>query len=189
MDLQTIRRHITVEEYHRMSEARIFREDERLELIDGEIIKMTPIGVKHASCVNRLAEFFIQRLAARAIVSIQNPVCLGEHSEPEPDIAILQRDEKSYMTRRPNAGDVYLIMEFADGSVEFDRKVKLPVYARVGIPEVWIVDLVSDYVEIYRTPTFFGYESVAKKQGSDVIAPSSFPDVVVTVDWIVGKLT
>ncbi len=111
MVLQTIRRQITVVEYHRMGEAGIFNDNERLELIDGEIVKMTPIGSRHAHCVNRMTEFLITHLGNRAMVSIQNPVCLGKHSEPQPDIAIIKRSEREYITRHPDVSDVYLIIE------------------------------------------------------------------------------
>ena len=188
MVLQTIRRQITVEEYHRMGDAGIFHDDERLELIDGEIVKMTPIGSRHAYCVNRMTEFLITHLGNRAIVSTQNPVYLGKYSEPQPDVAIIKRSERRYMTRHPGVSDVYLIIEFADSSINFDHDVKLPAYAKAGIHEVWIVDLVSECVEIYQEPTTSGYKKMNKKKASDTFSPSSFPDMTIAVNWVLGKV-
>ena len=188
MVLQTIRRQITVEEYHRMGEAGIFRDNERLELIDGEIVKMTPIGSRHAHCVNRMTEFLITHLGSRAMVSIQNPVCLGKYSEPQPDIAIIKRSEREYITRHPGVSDVYLIIEFAESSIDFDHDVKLPIYAKAGIHEVWIVDLVSECVEIYQEPTSAGYKQMNTKKTSDTFSPSSFSDITVTVNRVLGKV-
>ncbi len=188
MVIQTIHRQITVEEYHRMGDVGILHDDERLELIDGEIIKMTPIGSRHAYCVNRMTEFLVTRLGSRAIVSTQNPVCLGKFSEPQPDIAIIKRSERKYMTRHPDASDVYLIIEFADSSINFDRDVKLPAYAKAGIYEVWIIDLVSECIEIYQEPATSGYKKMNKNKGSDTFAPSSFPDITIAANWALGKI-
>lgn len=187
MNLQIMRRLITVEEYHQMIEAGILGEDEHVELIDGEIIKMAAIGSPHASCVDRLNEFFITRLPGRATVRIQNPVCLGEHSEPEPDLAIVHRYEKGYIERHPNPDEVYLIIEVADSSLEFDREIKLPLYAKAGIPEVWVVDLPGECIEIYQEPSPFGYGLMRKKRGSDAISPLAFPDISVPIEWALGK--
>jgi len=189
MVLQTIRRKITVAEFQRMGDIGIFHNDERLELIDGEIIKMTPIGSRHAYCVNRMAEFLITHLGNRAMVSTQNPVCLGKYSEPQPDIAIIKRTERKYMTSHPDASDVYLIIEFADSSINFDHDVKLPAYAKAGIQEVWIVDLISGCIEIYQEPTTSGYKKVNKKKGSDTFSPSSFPDITIIVNQALGRIT
>lgn len=187
MNLQTMRRLISVEEYYQMGEAGIFEEAERLELIEGDIFMMSPIGSPHASCVDRLAEFFITRLSGRATVRIQNPVRMGEHSEPEPDLAIVHRDEKAYMERHPNPDEVYLIIEVADSSIEFDREIKLPLYAKAGIPEVWVVDLPGECIEIYQEPSPFGYGLMRKKRGSDAIFPLAFPDISVPIEWVLGK--
>ncbi len=183
-----MRRTVTVEDYHRMGEAGIFHEDERIELIDGEIIKMTPIGSRHASCVKRLNQFFTVQLKERALVSVQDPIQLDEHSEPQPDIALLHPERSAYMHHHPTAGEVYLIIEVSDTSSSFERDIKLQLYAKAGIPEVWLVDLLSGCIEIYQEPSPFGFGLIRKKRGSDVISPSCFPDISVAVDWVIGAV-
>lgn len=185
MNLQTMRRFITVDEYHQMGETGIFKEDEHLELIDGEIVKMTPIGSRHASCVDRLNEFFVTLLTGRAIVRVQNPIYLSEHSELEPDIAITKRYEKAYITKHPEPKDIYLIVEVADTSINFDREVKIPLYAKAGIIEVWLVDLNEDCVEIYQKPAHDKYHIIYKKYGAETISPLSFPDYKITLNELI----
>ena len=142
-----------VDEFYRIYEAGVFHEDDRIELIDGEILHMTPIGIKHIACVNRLNELFMARFRKRAIVSIQNPVRLSKVAEPEPDIALLKYREDFYTDGHPSANDILLIVEVADSSVEYDRNLKLPQYAKNKIPEVWLVNINEEHVEIYRDPS------------------------------------
>lgn len=182
MNLQTMRRFITVNEYHQMGETGIFKEDEHLELIDGEIINMTPIGFRHASCVDRLNELFVTHLSGKAIVRVQNPVYLNEYSELEPDIAITKRYEKAYITKHPEPKDIYLIVEVADTSINFDREVKVPLYAKAGIIEVWLVDLNENSIEIYQKPVNEKYCAICKKYGAEIVSPLSFPDYKITIN-------
>ena len=185
MNLQTMRRFITVNEYHSMGERGIFKENEHLELIDGEIINMTPIGFRHANCVDRLNEFFVTHLTGKAIVRVQNPVYLNEYSELEPDIAITKRYEKAYITKHPEPKDIYLIVEVADTSINFDREIKVPLYAKAGIIEVWLVDLNEDCVEVYQEPVHEKYRAIYKKYDSEIISPLSFPDFKIAINKLI----
>jgi Uma2 family endonuclease len=146
-------RKITAAEYHQMGKAGILRPDERVELLDGKIIKMAPIGSRHASTVNRLAHFFIELLAAIApnqvIVSTQNPLRLSNFSEPQPDLCLLRYRSDFYSSRSVEPSDVLLLIEVSDSSLRFDRKVKIPLYAASGVAEVWIVDLDLPAIEVF----------------------------------------
>jgi Uma2 family endonuclease len=188
MSIQMMRRTVMVEEYHRMGEAGIFREDERIELINGDIIKMTPIGSRHASCVKRLNQYFTVNLKEKALVSVQDPLQLDECSEVQPDVALLHPEESAYLHHHPTPQDVYLIVEVSDGSLSFGRDVKLQLYAKTGIIGVWLVDLLSGCIEMYQEPSSFGYGLMRKKRGSDVISPSMFPAISIAVEWVIGKV-
>ncbi|HEX2172260.1 MAG TPA: Uma2 family endonuclease, partial [Dehalococcoidia bacterium] len=142
----------TAAEYHRMAEAGILGEDDRVELIEGEIVDMAPRGSRHAASVRRSDELFSKRLTGSATVSTQCPIQLGAHSEPELDLCLLRRRDDYYAAAHPRPEDVLLVLEVADTSLAFDLEVKLPLYARARIPEVWVVDLNDDCVQVYRNP-------------------------------------
>src|SRR5690554_3847041 len=133
-------RRFTVEEYHAMARAGILTEDDRVELLEGRIVTMSPIGSRHVEVVRRLTELFILRAREHAIVSAQNPVRLDRHSEPEPDLALLVRKE-AYAARHPRPDEVLLLIEVAASTLAFDLREKVPLYARAGIGEVWVVAL------------------------------------------------
>jgi Uma2 family endonuclease len=179
------RRHFTVDEYYCMAKAGVLREDERVELLDGEIIEMSPIGGRHAGCVDDLGEWFIVRLVGRARVRVQNPVRLSSGSEPEPDIALVRPRPDRYRRGHPGPGDVLLIIEVADTTLDYDRDTKLPFYAAAGIPEVWIWDLNGERVLVYREPHEGQYRraSVIKR---GVLSPMAFPDPELLVDDFLG---
>jgi Uma2 family endonuclease len=186
MAVQLLRRRFTVEEYHQMAEAGVFSEDERVELIDGEIIEMAAIGSRHASCVMRLNYLFSQRIGEQAIVNVQNPVHLSLSSEPQPDVALLRPRADFYAQGHPQPPDVFLIVEVADSSVGFDRELKAPLYARAGIPEMWLANLTDDHVDVYRHPHPSGYQEIRRVQRGQRLAPAAFPDVDLAVDDILG---
>ena len=174
------RRRFTVEEYCAMADAGILAEDERIELLDGEIIVMPPIGAPHEDGTTRLSSGLIYRLHGRAWVRVQNAVRLDDYGLPEPDIAVVRlRDD--YHRERAAPADVLLLIEVADSSLESEREVKLPRYAAAGIPEVWIVNLRTRQVEAYNDPGDGAYQSrrVVGAEGS--ISPRAFPDVVLNV--------
>jgi len=177
------RRRFTSAEYHAMAEAGILSEDERVELIAGEIVRMAPIGSRHAGCVKRLNRQF-SLLGDRALVSVQDPIALGPSHEPEPDLAILRPREDDYTQSHPAPSDVLLLIEVADFSLDYDRTVKIPLYARAGIPEVWLVDLVQRAVEIYRQPSEGGYGDVRVLHPGDSLSPRAFPDFQLPVESI-----
>jgi len=174
------RRLSTVDEYHRMGEAGILTEDDRVELIEGELVAMAPIGSEHASATNALTRLLVLAVGERGVVSVGNPVRLTRHSEPQPDFAVLKpRDDYRRMLPRPE--DTMLAVEVANTSLDYDRKVKLALYARSFIPEVWIVNLAADEVEVYRTPAGDSYSSVTRAGRSDSLTIGLLPGVLVPV--------
>lgn len=152
MPVQLLRRKFTIKQYNQMIEAGIFAEDNRVELIRGEIVEMASIGRRHASSVKRLNALFNQRLAGLVIVGVQDPVELEDNSEPQPDLALLRLRDDFYEAGHPQVEDVFLLVEVADTSIEFDQEVKIPLYAESGISEVWVVDINQQCLEVYRQP-------------------------------------
>lgn len=169
------RHRITVRDYYRMAEVGILNATDRVELIDGEIVDMAPIGSKHAFIVSRLARFFTLASHDNYLVSTQNPVRLDEFSEPQPDLALLKPG--NYMDRLPGPADVLLIVEVAHTSINFDREVKLTLYARHGIPEVWLLDLADGELTVYREPVDGQYRDMRKPSANErisaLLAPSA----------------
>jgi Uma2 family endonuclease len=175
-------RRFTVDDYHRMGEAGILAEDDRVELLAGEIVEMSPIGPRHAGTVDRLTRLFSSRLGARVIVRTQNPILLrAEDSEPQPAIALLRPRADYYTRAHPEAQDVYLVIEVADTSLEKDREVKFPIYASAGILEAWLLNVSAGHVEIHRRPTASGYADVRLLQPDESVTPLAFPDLTLTV--------
>ena len=156
-----------VDEFARMGEAGIFTEDDRVELIDGTVLEMTPIGPPHAGIVGRLTELFVTRLAGRAYVSVQNPIRLDRHTEPQPDLVVARRRRSGYTDRHPDADDVLLVVEVADSSLRHDRDQKAPRYGRAGIPETWLVDLATETVTVYSDPGPDGYARAQVRHRGD----------------------
>ncbi|MEF8982616.1 Uma2 family endonuclease [Thiohalorhabdus sp.] len=147
----------TVEDYHRMAEDGILHPDERVELVRGEVVEMTPIGSRHAAIVNQLTSLLVPAAAERAIVSVQNPIRLSLYDEPEPDLALLRPRGDWYSNELPGPEAVRLVIEVADASLPYDRETKLGLYAGSGIPEAWLVDLVNNVVAVYSQPGDSGY--------------------------------
>jgi Uma2 family endonuclease len=186
MAVQILRRRFTIEEYYLMAKAGILGEDDRVELIDGEIVEMPPIGIPHASHVDRLNRLFTLRLGESAIVRVQNPVRLSEHSEPQPDIALLRPRDDFYTSAHPGPQDVLLVIEIADTSIDYDRQVKAPLYARAGIPEYWLVDLTGQRIEVYRDPAAGEYRQVRLVRRSERLAPEALPLLELSSSDILG---
>lgn len=147
----------SVDDYYRMTEAGILRPGDRVELIEGEIIDRVPIGSRHAAAVKRIAHILRQTVGERAYLSVQDPVRLGRYSEPQPDIALLLPRTDFYAAAHPGPADVLLIVEVADSTLRFDRDIKLPLYARHDIPEVWLVDIENAQFTIHTGPQADGY--------------------------------
>jgi Uma2 family endonuclease len=186
MSVQMQRRLFTVQEYHLMGEAGILGEDDRVELIEGEIVQMAAIGTRHASSVKRLIAVFSDLDRRRAIIGAQDPIQLTERTEPQPDIVLLQPRADYYATAHPVPSEVLLLVEVSDSTVNFDRDVKVPNYARSGIQEVWLWDLEVNCLEVYRYPTADGYTSMQKFERGEMVSPLAFPEFEVSVDFILG---
>jgi len=172
----------TVDEFARMGEAGIFTDDDRVELIDGDILEMTPIGALHAGIVSRLNELLMARLAGKACVSIQSPIRLANDTEPQPDLVVARRRETFYTDRHPEPGDILLVIEVADSSLRYDKLEKAPRYGRAGIPELWLVDLEAGDVTVYTGPGPDGYASRQLRQRGDDMVAASMPEIRASVD-------
>jgi len=181
------RHRLGVDEYHRMVEAGIFGKGDRIELIDGDLIDMAPIGQGHAAIVGGLNEALFMACAGRAIVWPQNPIRLDPSSEPQPDLAILRRRADFYATgERPGPADILLLVEVADSSLCFDQKVKLPLYSRAGIAELWIVDLQRRVLYAYRKPDGDAYGEMTTHQPGAQVGLALAPEIIVTLDLVFG---
>ncbi len=176
----------TVDEYYAMAEAGILAPDERVELLDGRIYLMSPVGSPHAACVDRLNQWFTLHVAGAAIVRIQSPIHLGGRTEPEPDVALLNRRDDFYASGHPTPADVLLAIEVADSTLASDRALKLPLYARHGIREAWIVNLPDACVEVYSEPTPEGYRRRERRTSGQTLGVPAFPDLSLSVDDVLG---
>jgi Uma2 family endonuclease len=181
---EVTRRRFTVHDFHRMGEAGILHEDDRVELIEGEIVEMAAIGTRHFACVNALNRLLVRGVGDEAIVSVQNPVRLDEHTEPQPDLTVLRT--RDYRRSLPGPGDVLLLIEVSDTTLSYDRGVKLPLYARAGIPEVWIVDVVGETLERHTDPSGEIYRSVERAQREGTIRSVALPDLALGADNVLG---
>ena len=178
----------TVTDYYRMADAGVLKPDARVELLDGEVFDMMPIGPFHSGVGTRLQRLF-ERLPEpdRWIVRCQYPVRLNDGSEPLPDLALVRPREDFYTGGHPTPADVFLLVEVADSSLQFDREKKLPLYARAGVAEFWLVNLVARNVEVYRRPDGAGgYGEAFVAAGTDALAPAAFPDAGLTVAQLLG---
>lgn len=177
-------RRFTVEEYYRMAEAGILAEDDRVELLDGEIVQMSPIGSRHAGTVARLSELLRDAVGKRALVWVQNPIRLSDTSEPQPDVCLLRPREDYFTRSHPRPQDVLLVIEVAETSLRYDREVKLPAYARARIPEAWLFDLEGDRLHQFRDPSEDGYRSCHEYGRGEVIVGDALPGLRIPVDEI-----
>jgi Uma2 family endonuclease len=169
------KRLITVDEYYKMADAGIFHEDDPIELIEGELIETSPVNTPHINCVMNLTEMFTAMFEGKARVSIQSPVYLGKYSEPEPDAAVLKK--RNYGKIKPAASDVLLMVEVADSTLLYDRREKLPLYAKHGVPEFWIVNIAEKRLEVYREPQKKFYKQTLLLTVQDEISPLHFSEV------------
>ena len=172
---------LTTQQYHLMHEAGVFPQGDRLELINGEIKTMSPIGRKHVACIIRLVKLFEKKLGDRFMISAQNSVRLNNHSEPQPDIAILKWRDDFYIEALPTPDDILLIIEVADSTIAYDREIKAPLYAAAGIPEMWLFDVNKKAIEGYSQPSANGYKLIRRYDESDTLSMLAFPDV--TFNW------
>jgi Uma2 family endonuclease len=186
----------TCEQYNLMMEARIFAgvfkegthtKTNRLELIRGEIIDMSPISAKHNACIARLTEFFVTELHGQAIIYVQSSLRLDSHSEPQPDLVLLKPRSDFYEAELPKPSDVLLIIEVADSSISYDRDVKVPLYAEAGIEEFWLVDINNRILTSYTSPAPDGYAKSHRFRSGDSIPILAFPDVAIPWANVFGQ--
>ena len=180
-------RRFTVDEYHRMADAGILGWDEHLELIAGQIVVREPIGARHAGTVDRLTRLWTARLGERAIVRIQSPVRFAKlRSELQPDVMLLRPRDDFYTASHPVAADVLLLIEVADSSVRLEKRVRIPLYARAGVRETWLCDLVSQRIEVHRQPEGRRYRVIQTLSRGEPLASLAFPDVGLLVENLLG---
>ena len=185
MALEILKHVFTVSEFERMAETGILSEDDRVELIEGEIIEMSPIGTRHAACVDRFTESIVG-LRHRVILRVQGPIQLDDYSEPQPDLALLRPRDDFYSGSLPKPADVLLVIEVADTTLQYDRFMKLPAYARAGIPEVWLANLPADRIEMYAEPVDGAYRVIKHATRGEVIQSSSIDELRLSVNDILG---
>jgi Uma2 family endonuclease len=178
--------YFTAAEFESMGEAGILRKDARLELIEGEIVEMSPIGSRHAACVKFLSRFLNRAVGDEFIVSTQDPIRLNDFSEPQPDVALLRLRDDFYKNAHPTPADVLLVIEVADTSVEYDRQVKASLYAKAGIAEYWLVNLPDEQIEIYARPENGAYQLVTHARGPDAAESHSLASLSVSVAEVIG---
>lgn len=171
----------TRREYHAMVEAGVLTEDERVELIGGDIAVMSPINPRHASAVFRLTTIFSAALSGRAIVGVQSPLVITDDTEPEPDLCLLKPRADFYASEHPGPQDVLLLIEVADSSLRYDREVKVPLYALAGLRELWLLSLPDNSLEVHREPSPKGYRSLQRLSPGATISPLAFPDISLAV--------
>lgn len=181
------RHRFTVDDFALLGEAGIFTEDDRVELIDGDVRDMTPIGPPHAWIVSRLNRRLVLHVAGRGYVSVQNPLRLDDHTEPLPDLVVARGDEDDYADRHPEARDILLVVEVADSSLRYDRAEKMPRYARAGIPEAWLVDVTGRAVAVHTEPRPGGYARERVFRPGAEIESTTVAGLRVAVDEIVGR--
>jgi Uma2 family endonuclease len=186
MSVQFTKHCFNVSEYHRMAEVGLLSENSRVELIEGKIIEMSPIGSTHGGAVKRSSAFLNRKLGDAAIVSVQDPIRLNDFSEPQPDLALLKPRRDFYSDSHPTPQDVLLVIEVADTSAAYDRSVKLPLYARSGIPEAWLMVLSKHIIEVHSQPKNGKYQKVQRlKRGMLLVSPT-LPVVTCRVEDLLG---
>jgi len=182
------RHHLTVEEYYRMAEVGLLAPDARVELIEGEIIDMAPPGNRHAGVVDQLAELMIAAVGQRAHVRIQNPLRLDESSEPEPDLTLLKRRPDNYKRGHPTRADALLVVEVSESSLRFDMKRKLPLYARHGTPEVWIIDVAAPRIHFFHSPNETGFTYTSSTPQPGLVRLQALPDIALDLTDLLNDL-
>jgi Uma2 family endonuclease len=187
MSLPEISRYyFSVAEFERMGEAGVFTKDARLELIEGEIIEMSPIGSRHAACVNFLNRFLNRTVGDIALISTQNPIRLDDFSEPEPDLALLRLRDDFYRDAHPVPADVLLIIEVAETTLAYDREIKVPLYAKAGVAETWIVNLTEEQIEVYAEPAGGTYQTVFNFRRGEEARAHTIATLAVGVTDVLG---
>ena len=186
MPVDITKRLFDVDDYHRMAEAGILSEDDRVELIDGEIVAMTPIGPRHNASVNRANHTLGKIVGDHAIVQVQGSVRLDRFREPQPDLVLLRPQPDFYASRLPGPSDILLIIEIAESSLDYDREVKAGIYAQSGVQEYWLVDLDDRSVSCYTEPRGGVYQGLRLCRSGQSIAPDALPECAIAVDVLLA---
>ena len=184
MSVDVVRRLFTAEQFFQMIATGILTKDDHVELLEGEILEMTRIGLGHTACTANLVQIFILGIEGRAIVWPSGTIHLSDRSAPQPDLAVLRPNARKYRDAYPMPEDVLLLVEISDSSLRRDRELKLPLYARAGIQEYWIVDAQDEVVDVYASPTNLNYASARTFRRGEFISPAAFPDLAIAVDDI-----
>lgn len=188
MSVNLAKHHFTVSEYERMGETGIFAPDARVELIEGEIFQMSPIASRHAACVNLIAEVLNEQLRGRAIVWSQSPVVMNDFSEPQPDIAVVRFRPDRYRKAHPRPGDILVVIEVAETTIHLDRQVKMPLYARAGIPEALVFNLPDERLECFARPAAEGYQLKTVLGRGEQFESTVMPGLTLDVATILGLI-
>ncbi|MBC5822796.1 MAG: Uma2 family endonuclease [Candidatus Eremiobacteraeota bacterium] len=181
------RRAISVEEYHRMADVGILAPDERVELLDGELVAVPPMGFPHGGAIGAITRLLTSRFSERAVIRVGLPITIPPRSEPEPDFALVPLDPKEWRDRHPAPDDVMLLIEVSDSSCDFDLRKKAPLYARAGIRDFWVVDVVDRRLIVHRDPCAGGYPLTRMLRPHEMIAPLAFPDDALNVAALTGR--
>src|SRR5262245_17473788 len=184
-----VRWRFTVDAYQRLAEVGILTEDDRVELVNGEVVRMSPIGDRHMAAVNRCTRAFSRTAGERALVSVQNPIDLDPYNEPQPDVALLRPRDDDYARGKPGPPDILLVVEVADTSPVYDRQTKLPRYAATGVREAWLLDLVADALEVHREPRPDDYALIRRYRRGERATPEALPDVAFAIEALLPPPT
>jgi Uma2 family endonuclease len=176
----------TREQYYRMAETGVLRDEDRVELLNGEVTDMSPIGDRHAAMVRRLLAYFSPLINGRAVVGVQDPVVLDDWSEPQPDVW-LAKYRADFYAGHPTPADLLLVVEVADTSLGKDRRIKIPMYAAAGVPEVWLADLIANLLHVFRDPHAGEYRDIREWNRGETTAPLAFPELLLRVDELFPK--
>lgn len=186
MAVELLKRRFDADEYQRMARAGILTEDDRVELIEGEILTMTPIGPRHSAAVNRANRALVGAAGDDAIVQVQGSVRLDRSSEPQPDLVLLRPEPGFYASRLPGPADILLIVEVAEASLDYDRDVKAKLYAAAGVPEYWLADLAAGVVTRFSAPSGGAYQQRHQHRPGEFIAPEALPLCRIPVESLLA---
>ncbi|WP_069791675.1 Uma2 family endonuclease [Cyanobacterium sp. IPPAS B-1200] len=178
------RKKFAIEEYHQIITSGVLKEDYLIELINGEIFEISPVGFKHASCVKKINYLFAEKLGSKVIIGVQDPIKLNNNSEPQPDIVLLKPRKDFYANDHPTVEDIFLLIEVADSSIDYDRTFKIPIYAENKVREVWLVDLNQNLLEIYQNPQKNYYQNITKLSSEDSLTLSQPEPITIRLDRI-----
>jgi Uma2 family endonuclease len=181
---QVPRHRLTVADYHRLGKARVLGEDDRVELLEGQLVDMSPIGPRHALAIDLLNRLLPATLGEQAWLRVQNPIVLDDASEPQPDFAVVRHPWSGYPDAHPRPPDILLLIEVADSSLEFDLGAKLELYARAGIREFWVVDLTRNRVLVHRTPCDGSYDLITAVDASGTLTVEALPGLTISAAQI-----